>query len=71
MVQASMVYSSKPLWDGSGCGPTSTCCQFNSPPWFCTTLPERTSDDIELRICLSEVYSDEDIIVSQIEIFVE
>ena len=23
-----------PLWDGQGCGPTSTCCTFNSPPWF-------------------------------------
>ena len=21
-----------PLWDGSGCGSTSTCCSFNTPP---------------------------------------
>ena len=33
------VYADDPLWDGEGCGPTSTCCEFNNPPWFCTTLP--------------------------------
>ena len=41
-----------PLWDGQGCGPTSSCCSFNNPPWFCKQLPEPTSDDIELRSCV-------------------
>ena len=45
------VYVNDPLWDGEGCGPTSTCCQLNNPPWFCTTLPQPTTDDIRLRIC--------------------
>ena len=40
-----------PLWDGQGCGPTSSCCTFNSPPWFDVTLPSPTTDDIEVRIC--------------------
>ena len=40
-----------PLWDGQGCGPTSSCCTFNSPPWFNTQLPSPTTDDIEVRIC--------------------
>ena len=44
-------YPDDPLWDGKGCGPTSTCCQLNNPPWFCATLPQPTTDDIELRIC--------------------
>ena len=26
------LYSNDPLWDGHGCGPSSTCCQFNNPP---------------------------------------
>ena len=34
---------SDPLWDGEGCGSTSTCCEFNNPPWFCKQLPQRTS----------------------------
>ena len=42
---------SDPLWDGQGCGPTSSCCTFNSPPWFNVALPSPTTDDIEVRIC--------------------
>ena len=40
-----------PLWDGQGCGPTSSCCTFNSPPWFNVRLPFPTTDNIEVRIC--------------------
>ena len=60
---SSTVYVDDPLWDGEGCGPTSTCCEFNNPPWFCTTLPQPTTDDIELRICLtSAVFYEENVI---------
>jgi len=65
------VYSDDPMWDGEGCGPTSTCCQLNNPPCFCTTLPEPTTDDIELRICLDDaipVY--EDAIISIMDIYI-
>jgi len=40
-----------PLWDGQGCGPTSSCCTFNSPPWFTVTLSSPITDNIEVRIC--------------------
>ena len=26
-------YPDDPLWDGKGCHPTNTCCEFNNPPW--------------------------------------
>ena len=44
-------YSYDPLWDGQGCGSTSTCCEFNDPKWFCKQLPQPTTDDIEMRLC--------------------
>ena len=44
-------YSDDPLWDGEGCGPTSTCCSFNSPPWFCKQLLQSTNADLEMRLC--------------------
>ena len=48
---------SNPLWDGEGCGPTSTCCydpqREVNPPWFVKTLSSATSDDIEMRLCSS------------------
>ena len=52
--QSSTVYADDPLWDGEGCEFTSTCCEFNNPPWFCMTLPQPTTDDIELRICCDQ-----------------
>ena len=50
-VTVGLFYSYDPLWDGQGCGSTSTCCEFNNPPWFCTQLPQSTTNDIELRLC--------------------
>ena len=66
------VYADDPLWDGEGCtAPTDTCCELNSPPWFCTTLPQPTTDDIEVRICHDQdAATDEDTIVSLIDIYV-
>ena len=43
--------SSDPLWDGKGCGPVSTCCSFNNPPWFHKDFPSPTTDGIEMRSC--------------------
>ena len=63
-----IVYADDPLWDGEGCGPDTTCCEFNNPPWFCITLPQPTTEDIEMRICCSEGVDNEDIIISLIEI---
>ena len=40
-----------PLWDGEGCTSTSTCCEFNNPPFFTKKLPNPTCDDIEARLC--------------------
>ena len=64
-------YSEDPLWDGAGCGGTSTCCQFNNPPWFCKQLSQPTTDNIELRICSDQGWGNEDIAIEQIEIFVQ
>ena len=50
-VTEGVFYPNDPLWDGQGCGSTSTCCEFNNPPWFCKQLPQPTTDDIELRLC--------------------
>ncbi len=65
-------YSEDPLWDGAGCSGTSTCCQFNNPPWFCKQLPQPTTDDIELRLCADGLYTnDEDIAIRQVDIFIQ
>ncbi len=65
-----MYYPDEPLFDGQGCGPDSTCCQFNTPPWFCTELPQPTSDDLEIRICGNELLTTEDVVISTIDIYI-
>ena len=68
--EADRVYSEDPLWDGEGCGPGNTCCVLNNPPWFCTTLPQATTDAFEVRICLDQDAADEDVVVSLIDIYI-
>ena len=63
-------YSEDPLWDGQGCGGTSTCCSFNNPPWFCRQLPRLSTDDIELRLCGSGSVSGEDTPLEFVDIFI-
>ena len=65
------LYSDDPLWDGAGCGPQSTCCSFNSPPWFYKQLPQATIDDIERRVCHDHSRDDEDIAIEIVELYVQ
>ena len=60
-----------PLWDGQGCGPTSSCCTFHSPPWFNVTLSSPTTDGIEVRICGDQPIGDEDTPIQLIELYVK
>ena len=60
-----------PLWDGQGCGPTSSCCTFNSPPWFNIQLPSPTTNDIEVRICSHVGIQREDSPIELMEIYVK
>ena len=68
---SSQWYTADPLWDGAGCGETSTCCEFNSPPWFCKDLPECTTDDIEMRICKDQDGDDENVGVETVNIYIQ
>ena len=65
------VFMVDPLWDGEGCGGSSTCCSFNSPPWFCQRLKYHTSDDLVLRLCTYYPSFYEDKLVSLFEIYVK
>ena len=59
------------LWDGVGCPSSSTCCKFNQPPWFCRTLPNATSEDLEVRICGDQGTTNEDTYITYMEIYVK
>ena len=65
-------YTNDPLWDGHQCGSIETaCCQRTGIPWFYKKFNYSTTDNIEMRICLSHETSDEDCAVGQYEIYVK
>ena len=55
---------------GAGCV-SGTCCTFNSPPWFCKTLPHPTTDDIELRLCIDKGHTNnENVVFEKVELYI-
>ena len=60
-----------PLWDGDGCGAGNTCCDQPGLPWFYRTLPQEVGDDIEVRLCGSQLISDEEVYAELVEIYVQ
>ena len=65
-------YTDDPLWDGHQCGSIETaCCNRTGIPWFNKKFNYFTTDNIEMRICLSHETSDEDCAVAQYEIYVK
>ena len=65
------LYIDNAVWDGQGCGPTSTCCDDSNLPWFTNELQRVTSDNIELRICRNSNRDNEDILLEIIEIYIQ
>ena len=65
------LYSDDVLWDGQNCTSTSTCCQFNNPPWFTKNLTNATTNDIELRICTNNVPITDDVPIELIQLYVQ
>ena len=63
-------YSSDPLWDGEQC--EGECCSNGkSPPWFSVQLPNPTTDDIEVRICIPERIDGNDVAIELLVIYIQ
>ena len=60
-----------PLWNGKGCPSASTCCSFNNPPWFIATLPQHTTDDIEVRICDNQSNQYDDVAIILLNLYIK
>ena len=64
------LYSTDPLWDGQQC--EGQCCSNGkSPPWFSVDLPNSTTDDIEVRICLAQGSVADDLIIQLLQLYVQ
>ena len=67
----SAYYFSDPLWDGAGCSASNTCCSNTDQPWFHHQLSEVTQDDIEVRLCRSDGFSNEGTLVDILELYIQ
>ena len=64
-------YGDDHLWDGAGCGEYSTCCDWNSPPWFRKKISPPTSDDIEMSLYTDQNENDESVNFEILELYVQ
>ena len=66
------VYIDDPLWDVENCATNELgCCSEPSLPWFCRQIPLAANYDIETRICQDKSSSNEDLLISNIQLYVQ
>ena len=68
-----ILYANDSLWDGQQCnGREGPCCPANSTmPWFYQSLDTHTNDDIELRVCASHLYDNNEVPLDIIELYIK
>ena len=60
------------LWDGQSCGSNEgSCCSAPGQPWFHRDYGINTTDYVELRVCGDEGWRDEDVMLSEYEIYIK
>ena len=64
-------YLSDVLWDGAGCSTGNACCSDPNLPWFYRQLNQTTQDDIEVRSCMDQPFSDEAVLITNLELYIE
>ena len=66
------IYVDSPLWEGTGCiDARDNCCANAGLPWFYREFPTEQYDDIEVRICCNQDYSDEAVFVNGLELYLQ
>ena len=68
-----ILFANDTLWDGQQCnGLEGPCCPANSTmPWFYRSLDAHTNDDIELRVCATNLPEYEDVPLDIIELYIK
>ena len=66
-------FTSDPVWDGKDCFSFSdaNCCSDLGMPWFYRQIPVAINDDVETRICRDEPSSNEDILITEFQLYVQ
>ena len=70
-IDINQYYLSDALWDGSGCSAGNNCCSNQNLPWFQYLLNQMTQNDIEVRMCEDENFSNEGVLIDILELYVQ
>ena len=65
------VHADDVVWDGQGCSSNNSCCSDPSLPWFHRQIPLTAREDIETRICRDQSSYDENILVKELQLYVQ
>ena len=65
------VLTDDPVWDGDGCSSDTNCCSDPSLPWFYRQIPLTASEDIETRICRDQGSGNEDVLIRELQLYVQ
>ena len=60
-----------PLWDGRGCPAGDDCCFKLGAPWFYRHFIEPEGRAVEARICRDEPYSNEAILLENVQLYIQ
>ena len=63
-------YTNNTLWDDKDCYPGSKCCDNECLPCFWRTLPQETTDNVEVRWCTSNNVGNDKVSTELLEVFV-
>ena len=71
-IELDTIFTNDPLWDGDGCvDANNNCCTSPGMPWFLRKFPVGQQEDIEVRICTDQEFSDEGLLVDQLQLYVQ
>ena len=70
-IEQDTYFLADPLWDGEGCSGTNHCCNEPGMPWFLRQFPTAVSGDIAARICRDQNFHDEEILIEQLQLYVQ
>ena len=66
-----VTFTDDPVWDGMECSSDNNCYSDPSLPWFYRQIPLTASEDIETRICRNEGSSNEDVLIRELQLYVQ
>ena len=64
-------WTTDPVWDGEGCPSKNSCCSEPNLPWFYRQIPITSDKFLEARICRDEAFSNEGVLVKEIQLYVQ